>query len=675
MLHALSFAPAVCGPRREILNFQARTEVPEQPLVVGREMLLATGAFFAALHLLPKPVSVAVTPSCSAAVPRTVAPGFDDGALVEIDERWSALGIGRLATGASPDVVVRHDAGLGPQAYRLIVGRAGATIWSSSSDGVFYAAMTLAQLPQRIGNAWRMPCVAIDDHPALRWRILSDDVSRGPLPSMRYFEERIRTIAAFKMNGYSPYMEHVFLSPSDPLPAPLDGITPAQLRALAVYARRFHVAFIPEQQTFAHMHNTLKIEEYAPAAAFPHGFLLSPASSITQPYLARLIREELAAVPDPPFFHIGSDETSTLGEGATTAYVTARGGRSRVYAEHVNAMARLIAPSGARLMLWDDGVENDPSIMHMIPRSVVLVNWHYGAEASFDKYIRLIARGGLAQMVAPGASNWNEIFPDVTTAISNERRFIDEGKAARVLGLFETVWHDDGETLYEATWYPVLYAASAAWEARDVDPARFRADFPRAFFGTDDQRYGDDVASLAGALTRLEAANEAPTDTLFWADPFDATAATAMANVDLRAVRLEAERAETHLLGHRPPLHANAAAVMLLAARRYDVLGREYQIAQEIRDDYYRPSYRDLIWCTYWMWELRDDFEELAPLYEQAWLYESRAGHLASNLERFHLAAMRAIDRADAFARVMRTDLPQNQPLPPLDSVTRPAEP
>ena len=73
----------------------------------------------------------------------------------------------------------------------------------------------------------------IDDRPALRWRILSDDVSRGPLPTMRYFKERIRTIAAFKMNGYSPYMEHVFASPTDPLPAPPDGITPAQLRELA----------------------------------------------------------------------------------------------------------------------------------------------------------------------------------------------------------------------------------------------------------------------------------------------------------------------------------------------------------------------------------------------------------------------------------------------------------
>src|SRR5579885_2458601 len=116
--------------------------------------------------------------------------------------------------------------------------------------------MTLAQLPERTAGGWMVPCARIEDRPALRWRIASDDVSRGPLPTMRYFKERIRTVAAFKMNGYSPYMEHVYRAPDDSLPAPLDGITPQQLHDLDVYARRFHVTFIPQQQSFAHMHNT-----------------------------------------------------------------------------------------------------------------------------------------------------------------------------------------------------------------------------------------------------------------------------------------------------------------------------------------------------------------------------------------------------------------------------------
>ena len=107
---------------------------------------------------------------------------------------------------------------------------------------------------------------------------------------------------------------------------------------------------------------------------------------------------------------------------------------------------------------------------------------------------------------------------------------------------------------------------------------------------------------------------------------------------------------------------------MFLAARRYDVLAREYQAAQEVRA-YYAPSFRDLLWCKYWFWELRDDFEELAPLYESAWRYESRAGHLGSNLERYHVAAMRAIERADAIRRVTDEEYLRNTPLPPLDAI------
>ena len=467
----------------------------------GSLMLLAA---VLALHLIPRPALVEQPTACPASgAPLTVPAGFDPGALEELNERWQALGVGTVRIAAAPAIAVTRDASLPSQAYRLDVRAGRATIASGGSEGTFYAAMTLAQLPQREGGAWRIPCVSISDRPALQWRVLSDDVSRGPLPTMRYFKERIRTIAAFKMNGYSPYMEHVFVSPTDPLPAPLDGITPAQLAELGRYAARFHVALIPEQQTFAHMHNTLRLERYASAAELPHGFLLAPNVALSSEYLARIVGQELAAVPHPPFFHIGSDETATLGLGTTQAYVAQRG-RSQAFADHVVAMNHQVKPSGARIMLWDDGIEADPAIMKLIPRDAVIVNWHYDDKPTFMPFISTIASGGFEQMVAPGDSNWNEIFPDVDYALPNERKFIDEGKSAHVLGLFQTVWHDDGETLYEATWYPLLYAAAASWEAGDVAPDRYAADFPEAFFGVDDPGYSKDVAALAHALTLME---------------------------------------------------------------------------------------------------------------------------------------------------------------------------
>ncbi len=626
-----------------------------------------------ALHLLPAPASIAPL-RCArgyAKIPLASSTAIDAGALEELNERWRALGIGTVRVGVHPELRFTTDRSIAPQGYRLTANDDGVTVASSDVAGAFYGVMTLAQLPRRTDGRWSLPCVRVDDRPALGWRVLSDDVSRGPLPTMRYFEERIRTIAAFKMNGYSPYMEHVFASPTDPLPAPYDGITPAQLRRLARYAARFHVTLIPEQQTFAHMHNTLRVEQYASAADFPHGFLLSPASPLAAAYLRRIVGQELQAVGPAPFFHIGSDETATLGEGSTQRYVAEHGGRSAVYAAHVNAMAALVAP--ARVMLWDDGIENDPSIMAHIPHDAVVVNWHYDARASYRPFIDTIARGGLDQMVAPGAENWNEIFPDMRAALANERTFIREGTRAHVLGLFQTVWHDDGETLYEATWYPVLFAADQAWSARGQSPAQFLAAFPSAFFGVDDGRYARDESALGD----LDAQLGGNTDKLFWADPLDPRAAALVANVDLRAVRLSAEAVETDLLAARPPLHANAARVMLLAARRYDALGRRYQIASEVRSYYDdakthpADAVRDLFWCKYWFWEQRDTDETLAPLYAQAWRYESREGHLASNLERYHLDAQRAIERADAIDRVTYDVYLKTKTLPDLESVIR----
>jgi hypothetical protein len=128
------------------------------------------------------------------------------------------------------------------------------------------------------------------------------------------------------------------------------------------------------------------------------------------------------------------------------------------------------------------------------------------------------------------------------------------------------------------------------------------------------------------------------------------------------------------MIAAHPPLHANAAAVMLLAAQRYDALARRYQIAPEVRDYYADASahpadaIRDLYWCKYWFWEQRDTDERLAIEYATAWRYENREDHLASNLERYHLDAQLAIRRADAIDRVTYEDYVPNKTLPPLDT-------
>lgn len=632
--------------------------------------------------LVPNPSRVAAV-ACRGggqqlARPLRFAPDVDPGGFAIVRERWRALGIPPPVRSLRADVVTTGAASANEPVwsagrYTLDVGATSVHITATTAESKFDALATLAQLPVRHGSTWLLPCIAIADRPALQWRIVSDDISRGPFPTMRYFKERIRTLASLKINGWSPYMEAVFRDPAYPYVAFPNAIDGAQLHELANYARIYHITLIPEQQTFAHMHESLKYEALAGRAELPHGFLLAQSDPATYTYLEPLLSAEFAAAGHPPFLHIGADEPIDLGRGRTPR-------TPEVFAAHVDRLGGYVAALGARPMIWDDAIQQTPAILGMLRKDTVIVSFHYGREASFAKYLAPVASAGFDQFVSPGANNWNEIYPDLDTAYANEAQFIADGKAAHVLGMFETVWHDDGESLFEATWAPVAFAAAAAWQTQPVDRARWHATFARAFFGSDDAGFGRDLDRLQAVRTALRSAPSDPPNYLFWSDPFDARIRARMLALDLPGMRTRSEQVMSHLAVAQPPLHAAAAEVMRLAALRYDTLGRRFEIGREARD-YYEdarahaathddgPVYRGLNVAKYLCWELRDEMTALAPLFARAWRYESTPAGLDRILVRYRLAAERAVSDADRLNAAAREDYLRTKMLPAFERV------
>jgi N-acetyl-beta-hexosaminidase len=137
-----------------------------------------------------------------------------------------------------------------------------------------------------------VPSVAISDWPALRYRGLSVDISRGPILTEARMEELIRTAAEFKLNILSFYMEHVFPYRHTPLLAPAGGEFPPDLaQRLSAYARRHHIELVPQQQTFGHLHHMLKFERYAELAEVLHGFVITPESAGTYEWILEVARQ------------------------------------------------------------------------------------------------------------------------------------------------------------------------------------------------------------------------------------------------------------------------------------------------------------------------------------------------------------------------------------------------
>ena len=559
------------------------------------------------------------------------------------------------------------DQTLTNEGYLLAVGSNEVVVAGKSSTGTFYGLQTLKQLVRGEGAGAFIPGVKIADWPTMRWRAVSDDISRGPVPTVDYIKRQIRTEAFFKLNMHSFYMEHTFASDSHPLIGPAGGsLTPVEIRELVAYARQYHVELVPEQQTFGHLHKALRLEKYAELAETPYGDVLSPQQEGSYKLIADWYKELNELFPGQ-FFHIGEDETFELGEGQSREAARTRG-VGAIYFEHLNRVRDLLKPYNRRLMFWGDIALHHPDLIGNIPKDMIVMNWQYGARDDFWSSIQPFKDAGLEQFACPGAQNWNQIFPNLEAARKNIVNFVRDGQKAGAIGMMNTTWDDDGESLFEDTWYSIVLGAAASWQEGTVDLDRFDASFDWAFFRNDGDQFVKAERSLGSAGTQIGAGGT--TDELFWRDPFTAQFQNQARNSSdrIKQMRLKIEEAAESLARNegRARRNVTAIAAMRFAAQRLDHLGRRMEVMQGFSDQYWdaylnlgdRAKARKLRRYTGAIYNnLREMAEELSILkegYRAQWLAENRPYWLDSVLARYDQMISLWLTKSRAMDEVLR---------------------
>jgi hexosaminidase len=548
---------------------------------------------------------------------------------------------------------------LGEQGYLLLAGSSRIVVAGNTGQGLFYGVQTLRQLLRADGKSLICPAVAIQDWPSMTWRGVHDDISRGPILTMKYFKKQVRVLSSYKVNLLALYMEHVFDFQGHPLVAPKEAaLTPGEINELVVYAKKYYVTILPEQQAFGHLHNVLKYETYSNVAETPHGHVLTPTKEESYD-LIRSFYSELVPLFPGPFFHIGADETFELGHGQTKARA-AEVGLGRVYLEHLQKVHDILQPYQKQLLFWGDIAVKYPQLLNILPKDMIAVPWEYSARREFESLVKPFHDAGLRTMVAPGASNWKVIWPDFETAYVNIRNFVRDGQKYDSIGVLNTTWSDDGESLYEMTWPGLVFGAAAGWQHGESSIDDFEAAYDWAFYRNTDSTFRDAIKNLNRAHSLLRQAKfENASDDLFWSDPFTETGARQMQKAlpIARDLRLAAEQALTALYTNRKKARANAETLdaMIFAALRIDALGMKIQYTQEI-GGYYADAVanqtsvdrvqQDLDEVTSMnarLEDLRDATTRLRELYAKNWLNEDRPYWLPNVLVRY-----------DVFAREMQ---------------------
>ncbi len=550
---------------------------------------------------------------------------------------------------------------VGEEGYRIEATRTGVRVSARTAAGIFYGVQTLRQMVHRTG----IPAATVTDWPAMRWRGLHDDLSRGPVPTTDYIKRQIRTVAEYKINLYSFYIEHTYAYKSQPLVGPPGGaLTEAEVKELVAYARRYHVDIVPEQQAFGHLHHVLKYEKYRDLAETEHGHVLTPANPKTYDFIASLYKEIVPLYPGP-FLHIGADETAELGRGRTKEWVE-RDGVGRTYFNHIKKVYELLAPYKKKLMFWGDIALNHPELLPELPRDLIVMSWTYNPRDNFDRWLKPFRDARLDVMVCPGVNNWNRIFPNLDLAIPNIRVFTRDGQKHGAIGQFNTTWDDDGDALFGMVWYPVLYGAAAAWQEGDSDPERFRKAFDWAFFRSDGEEFSQAILKINTAHTMLtqSGAGDA-SNSQAWLNPFRAEDWARLQRMLPFAseMRINQEEAIELIERNRGKARRNADLLdyPLFAARRLDFVGLKALYAKQIRD-LYQEAYTNqetpgavqrslgrISGANGLVQDGRDFSTALAAEYQRLWLAENRPYWLGNVMALYDRETRIWLDKADEF--------------------------
>ncbi len=507
----------------------------------------------------------------------------------------------RLGARPLPSGIAFDDA-MKPEGYVISAAPNGLTVIAATPEGIFYGAQTVKQMIVGTGTTAILKAATIRDWPALKYRGLSDDMSRGPFPTLDFIKKQIRVLASMKVNIYSPYMENTQQYPDNAIAAPWGRhLSPSDARELVAYAKPYHITIIPEQEAFGHLDKMLQYEQYSELAETPHGAVLAPGQAGSIPLIKDMFAQLAAEYPGP-FLHLGADETGELGAGQTKAEVQALT-LNGSYLKFMNRIVEALKPLNRKLLFWGDIAYHSPDLVKAMPQTfkdaTIAVPWTYNPEPNgFDRYIKPFTDAGFETWVAPGINNWSRVYPNGNLGLYNIQQFTRDGQRLGCDGQLNTIWNDDGEGLANMDWYGILFGAAAAWQKGESSIPDFQHAFGQNFHG--DLSGKIDEAQIEfmtiHSLIRDQAHAGDANDSLFWLDPWDPASQT---NIDrLRPVVPELRRHAEHIVSlvaearqaaadaGTPLREQDALDAMDLGARRADLIGYKIEMADEMAQNY-----------------------------------------------------------------------------------------
>jgi len=391
------------------------------------------------------------------------------------------------------------------EGYVLKISKEGINIAAETEQGIFYGVQTLKQILRSNREAKQLPHCLIIDYPDLWFRSISDDISRGPIPTIEYLKYQIRRASELKYNHWMHYVEHIVKTEKHGQFAPSDGsLTIDEIKELSEYAKKHYITLFGNFQSFGHFQAINSYPQYQHLIEMET--ILSPTYDESYEFLEE-VYDELIPAFDAPFFAINCDETFDLGKAQSKKLVDSLG-IAKVFTNHILRIKKIVDKHNIKTIVWADEPLKYLEILDDLPKDIILGTWTYDAKENFDSYIDPIKAKGFQFMFCPGVLNSTRVMPNFYTALTNIRNFSRDGIKAGAMGMLNCVWDDGGFALFNRDWYGVAYGGEQSWNYNEGNVEDFNDRFNLGI-------YGDKTNSLTNSIFKLlELAELPPTDNM-----------------------------------------------------------------------------------------------------------------------------------------------------------------
>lgn len=435
--------------------FRNKKPVPEVNLLPYPVQLQLTGA----IHVMP--------PTIGISAPERIR---DDA------RRWVVRLLERpVAVPGSASYQFISDTSLAREAYRMDITPESVKIHYGSPPGLYYALVSLKQLKTVYND--HIPCMQIEDHPALPVRGVMLDISRDKVPQLSTLFRIVDYLADLKINHLQLYVEgfsfgypsfrHLWEGRETPL-------TPDEIRELDAYCRDRFIDLAANQNTLGHMAAWLATEQYAGLAECPKGYAAIPfmrLKTTLDPYdprsleLVQQMTEDLLPNFSSGVFNVNLDEPFELGKCKSRKAAWEKGVEG-VYLEYTRKIHSMVQRHDREMWMWGDILARHPEAVRDLPDDITVLEWGYEYDHPFESRCRRLAEMERSFIVCPGTSSWTSLGGRTENMLANIDVAIRSALKYGARGMLLTDWGDMGHWQY----LPVSYAGYAWGAALSWNP-------------------------------------------------------------------------------------------------------------------------------------------------------------------------------------------------------------